>query len=918
VGAKPRRAFAAAAWNNRGVRVLLLCAALAACGRPEGAAGARPLAGPPRVAPPPAGAGVAAAPAPGAALAGTGAPADVRPEAPGTAAGAVPGARLPDGVAPLAYDLTLELDPDRGAFTGSVAITIAVAAPTTQLWLHAVELDLSRAVLRAGGRDEPVVPVPAGNQLVGFALPRAVGPGTVVLRIDYTGRVTDLSRPAGKDEQGMFRERTGGRWYLYSQAESVFARRIAPCFDEPRFKPAWRVTAIVPRDQIALGNAPVAAEQVRPDGRREVRFAEIAALPSYLLAVAVGPFERVAAGRLGRGRIPVRFAVAAGDGRQVAAAARALPKIVDALESYIGGPLPLAKLDLVAVPEYFGAMENPGLVMFQAAILNGRGDFVPVAAHELAHQWFGDAVTPAWWDHLWLSEAFASWLGERVTAQLGAARPVVIAHLDRLHALEADDAIDARPLLRTITTADEVEPAFDAIAYDKGAAVLAMFERFVGADAFQVAVRRYLTAHAGTAVTTEAFLAALGAATRPEVADALAANLRHAGTPVVELALRCEAAAPGAAGGAASILASARDGVTVPVCVRYPAGAGGTARACLLAGARTEQPLPAAAGCPAWLVGNDGGAGYYVTQWRGAATLAPLSELSPEELLARGDDAGFAVRRGELPVARALAEIAALAGAHDPYGALAALEIARQIDAFADDAVRPVWAAWLAGRFADQLSHPALVRVRSVAEYLAVAQAVELARGAIDPTAAAAARSELERRPGADRRRRILQLTAPPDAGARFDDLLHDAAAARTDAARDAMLDDLGAFPGTLAPRIVGALLDRRLPADQAWPALVEMLARSEARSAAWRAIRGRFPAVIEALGRAGARDALAALAALCDPTARAELAAAATPTLAAIDDGRRVLDRTLATIDRCVARRAAAGDLAAALAAAL
>ncbi|HEX3478686.1 MAG TPA: M1 family aminopeptidase [Kofleriaceae bacterium] len=871
--------------------MLLLCAALAACGRPEVAAGARP-------------------PAPAAAPAGG---AEAGRAAAGTAAGA-PGARLPDGVAPLAYDLTLELDPDRASFTGRVAITIAVAAPTAQLWLHAVDLEISRAVLRADGRDAPVVPAPTGNQLVGFALPGAVGPGTVALVIDYTGRVTDLSHPAGKDEQGMFRERTGGRWYLYSQAESVFARRIAPCFDEPRFKPAWRVTAIVPRDQIALGNAPVAAERVLPGGRREVRFAEIAALPSYLLAVAVGPFERVDAGRLGRGRIPVRFAVAAGDGRQVAAAARALPRIIDALERYVGAPLPLAKLDLVAVPEFFGAMENPGLVTFQAAILTGRGDFIPVAAHELAHQWFGDSVTAAWWDHLWLSEAFASWLGERVTAELNAARPAVIAHLDRFRALEADDAIDARPLLRTITTADEVEPAFDAIAYDKGAAVLAMFERFVGADAFQAAVRRYLTGHAGTAVTTEAFLAALGAATRPEVADALGANVRHAGTPVVELALRCDATAPGAA--AASVVASAQGGVTVPVCLRFPVADGGTARACLLAGARTEQPLPAAAGCPAWVVGNDGGAGYYLTVWRGAPPLAPPSELSPDERLARGDDAALAVRRGELPVARALAEIAALAGAHDPYAALAALEIARAVDAFADDAVRPAWAAWLAGRFAELLTQRALVRARSVAEYFAIGAAVEIARGAIEPSVAAAARSELERRPGADRRRRLIQLTAVRDAGGRFDDLLRDATAAQTDAARDAALDDLGAFPAALAPRVVGALLDRRLPADRVWPALAEMLARSEARSAAWRAIRDRFPAVIQALGRAGARDALAALAVLCDAPARAELAAAAAPRLAAIDDGRRVLDRTLATIDRCVARRAAAGDLAAALAA--
>jgi cytosol alanyl aminopeptidase len=873
----------------RVVRAFAICAVLAACGRPEA---------PPSVR----------------------APAGAAPAAPGAVWEASPDARLPDGVTPTAYDLTLELDPDQGSFTGRVAITIAVAAPgTAQLWLHAVDLEISRATLRAAGREEPVGLLPARGPLRGFALPRAVGGGSVVLAIDYAGRVTDLSHPTGKDEQGLFRERTGGQWYLYSQAESVFARRIVPCFDEPRFKPAWRVTAVVPRGLVALGNAPVAAEQVLPDGRREVRFAELAALPSYLLAVAVGPFELVDAGRLGRGRIPVRFAVAAGDGRAVANTRRELPRVIDAVEGYIDAPLPLAKLDLVAVPEFFGAMENPGLITFQAAILAGRRDFVLVTAHELVHQWFGDAVTPAWWEHLWLSEAFASWLGERVTAALRADQPPAVAHLERLRALEADDEIDARPLLRPIATSDEVEPAFDAIAYDKGAAVLAMFEQFVGPAAFQAAIRRYLTAHAGTAVTTQAFLAALGTATRPEVADALAANLRHAGTPVVELALRCGPAPAAAASGGgsvvASVVAAVADGIRVPVCLRFPTPAG-TDRRCLLAAAHTELALPAGAGCPAWLVGNDGGVGFYRTVWRGAPPLAPLMELSPKERLVRGDDAAIAVRRGELPVSGALAEIAALAAAKNIYGELAALEIARAVDAFCDDAARPVWEAWLVRRFADLLTDPAGVRVQSAADYLAVGQAVELARGAIDPIAAAAARAELERRAGVGRRHRQIQLTAARDAGALFDDLVRDAAAAQTEEARDAALDDLGAFPAPFAQRIVGVLLDRRFPADRVWPALDEMVARGDARSAAWRAIRAQFPAVVEALGSAGAHAALAALAALCDATARAELAAAAAPQLAAIGDGRRVLDRTLATIDRCVARRAGAGDLAAALAA--
>src|SRR6185436_1190621 len=178
------------------------------------------------------------------------------------------------GVAPVSYDLTLELDPERDSFTGHVAIAIEVTAPRTELWLHAVDLAISRARLRSAGRDE-VVAVRAGPdpQMRGFALPRPTG-GRIELVIDYVGRASDLTGRTSKSEEGVFREREGGRWYLYTQSESIFARKIVPCFDEPRFKPAWRVTAVVPRGAVALGNAPSASERLLPDGRREVRSEE--------------------------------------------------------------------------------------------------------------------------------------------------------------------------------------------------------------------------------------------------------------------------------------------------------------------------------------------------------------------------------------------------------------------------------------------------------------------------------------------------------------------------------------------------------------------------------------------------------------------------------------------------------------------
>ena len=879
------------------VRAIAICAVLAGCSRPAVA--------------PSRGAPTRGAPD---AIVSPGGSAPVAAEA-GAAGGgldsAAPGPRLGDGVAPVAYDLTLELDPEEPSFRGHVAITISVTGPaTTRLWLHAVDLEIAGATLSTGGHEEAVTVLAAdpASQMHGLALLHPVGAGTFTLVIDYTGHVSDLSGRVGTEAEGLFRERAGGRWYLYSQAESVFARKIVPCFDEPRWKPAWRVTAIVPAGVVALANAPMVGERAAPGGRREVRFAELPSLASYLLAVAVGPFDLVDAGKLGRAQTPVRLAVLRGDGQRVARAVRELPRIIDALERYVDAPLPLVKLDLVAVPRFFGAMENAGLIMFENAVLVGGHDLVTVTAHELAHQWFGNAVTPTWWDALWLSEAFATWLGERVAQQLGVAPPPALAHRSREQALAADDQIDAQPLVHAIATSAEVEPAFDAIAYEKGGALLGTFERFVGEATWRAAARSYVATHARTSVTSQAFIDALARETSPAVGAALASNLAYAGTPVVELALRCDAAS--------AIVASARDGVTVPVCIRFPAAtASGTRRLCFLVGAHVEVPLPDVTGCPAWIVGNDGGRGYYRTVWRGVAPVAPFARLSPDERLARGDDAAIAVRRGELPVGVALAELAELARTRDPYGELAALAIARAIDPFVADPVRPAWAAWLAVRFADRLTSVALTAPSSVIDGLVRREVVELAGAAIEPAALAAVRAAGRRRSDGSPDV-VLKIAAARDPGVLFERIADVAATARTADARDEALDELGAFPGAYAPRVVELLLGQRLPAEQVWPVLAAMLERPAATSATWRAIHGRLAAVLAALPAARAGDVIAATASLCDREARAEVVTDFEPRIAAIDDGKRALDRALAVIDRCIARRAAAGDVAHALAA--
>jgi peptidase M1-like protein/ERAP1-like protein len=779
-----------------------------------------------------------------------------------------PDRRLPANATPLAYDLRLEVDPDRETFRGHVVIHARLAAPADHVWLHAAELTITSG--------PPIVARDRDLIALGLGKPTS---GDVTLAFDYTGKV-------GTGEEGLFREFTGGRWYLYAQSEAMFARRIVPCFDEPRFKAAWRVTLVVPGGQIALANGALAAEQRLPDGRRELAFAEVGPMASYLLSIAVGPFALVDAGRAGRANVPVRIVVARDDRTRAQAAAQNVGRVVGALERYVDAPLPLAKLDLVAVPVLFGAMENVGLVTFDSAALVGDRDnpafvhrFVQYSAHELAHQWFGNAVTPAWWNDLWLAEGFANWLGDKVAAELGAMDDLAVrGAIDRAHALAADDAPAARPLRRRVGGGDDVDETFDAIAYDKAAAVIGMFEHVVGDAKFRDIVREYLGAHAGATATAADFTATLAERAGPELAAAFAQYLERPRVPVVELALRCDVKA--------TVVVHARDDARIPVCVRHPRG-----ETCGIG----DLTLPA---CPAWLVGNAGGRGYYRVAGELLAKPAPpAAVMQPAERLARSDDVASAVARGELPAAQALAELRTLAASKDAIDALAAVAIAAVIDPIVDDATRPAWTSWLAARFRARTAGPLFGGGRSLAER-------ELRDGLIalvpfDTKAIAAARAVVDEvisngdTAGFDI---AIAVVAPADGAPLYERIVAAAAASANDDDRQQrLLNSLAAFGPELAPRLVALVGDARFDPDHVWPAIAAMLSRPATRSAAWAAVRARLPELLKHVVRG---KVIAATAGLCDH--HAEVAAAFG------DDARD----PLAAIDRCVARRQKLGAL--------
>src|SRR5262249_35520727 len=528
------------------------------------------------------------------------------------AASEAPTLRLPQTVKPVRYALEATLDPAADSYAGRVDIELNVTAETDVVWLHAVDLEISGATL--GGTAAETTQV---GDFLGVKPAKALPAGATQLHVDFKARLLDGTLA------GFFRAREGKNAYVFSKLEAVFARRAFPCFDEPGFKTPWRITLHVRKEHIALANSPVASEKEDAGGLKTVTFAESRPLPTYLVAIAVGPFELAERGKAGKKGAPVRIVVPAGMAKTAAYAAKAAPEILTRLERYFDLPYPYDKLDLVALPGQPGAMENAGLITFGTRRLladparqtsEHRRSVVHIMAHEMAHMWFGDYVTMTWWDDIWLNEGFANWLEQKVVAEWKPEwREDAAKARSRAKAMDADALASARQVRQPIETKGDIANAFDAITYDKGASVLAMIEAWIGPDSFQKGVKTYLQGHADANATTADFVASMSDAAGLDIGPVLSSFVEQPGSPLVTVELRCDRGTP-----RVSLTQSryAPAGVPrsdkpaawrIPICVKYGAPAG-TARACmLLTGGHAELLLDETRVCPEWVVGNDGG-----------------------------------------------------------------------------------------------------------------------------------------------------------------------------------------------------------------------------------------------------------------------------------------------------------------------
>jgi puromycin-sensitive aminopeptidase len=349
---------------------------------------------------------------------------------------------------------------------------------------------------------------------------------------------------------GFYRSRytmaNGTEGYMAAtQFEATDARRAFPCWDEPAAKATFQLSLVVPRGMAAISNTPIAAEKDLEDGTRLVRFAETPRMASYLLAFVVGPLEAIH----GKTRTGTTIGVWALPDRIVHGrwALDESTRVLDYLNGYYGVPYPLEKLDHLALQDFAaGAMENWGAITYRERILlfdpatssaQTRQNIVDVIAHETAHMWFGDLVTMAWWDDLWLNESFASWMGTKTVSALHPEWKewTQFLGLDTIRGLILDGLRSSHPIEVPVKDPAEIREIFDDISYSKGASILRMLEQFLGEATFRRGLRSYLKAHSYGNARTEDLWRALEEASGQPVRALMGTWTRQTGFPLVNV-----------------------------------------------------------------------------------------------------------------------------------------------------------------------------------------------------------------------------------------------------------------------------------------------------------------------------------------------------------------------------------------------
>jgi aminopeptidase N len=452
--------------------------------------------------------------------------------------------QLGKDVVPSEYQLELDLDPTKETFSGSVDITLKVRRPVEAIVLNAFELTAGKISLEgSGGARLLQATDDKDKRQWRVADGRTIESGEYRLRIAYGGIVQ-------KAGEGLFAvpytvDGSPARM-LATQLEPISARTVFPGFDEPSFRAIFTITVTAPTSYEVVSNMPVKTRDAQGEMTRW-QFAPTPPMPSYLVSVAVGQFDALEDSVDG---IPLRILTAKGKKAEARYAMDVTKKVLAYYREYFGVSFTLPKLDQIAVPGVRnGAMEDWGFISYSESNLlydpaksssDTKQGVFEVIAHEVSHQWFGDLVTAASWDEIWLNEAFATWMASKATARFN---PDWEAPLNNVLGRQRVMRGDAGPATRAIRSGPVYETAvfdvFDGVTYTKGGAVLSMVETYVGPEAFRKGLSAYFEGQKLSNATAGDLWYYLSQASGTDVAAVARSWTDQKGHPLLQARVTC-------------------------------------------------------------------------------------------------------------------------------------------------------------------------------------------------------------------------------------------------------------------------------------------------------------------------------------------------------------------------------------------
>lgn len=575
-----------------------------------------------------------------------------------------PVGRLPGIATPSAYRLALTLDPRQSDFSGRVEIDITLAQNTDVIWLHGKDLRVtaSSLALADGAVLDAQYEQLLDSGVAAVTLGQVIPAQEVTLTLEY-GADFDLNLA------GLFKVVEQGESYALAKSESIQARRYLPGFDEPGLKATYDLVLTVPSGYQVITNAPEVSREPGDQGMDVVTLAQTRPMPTYLLSLAVGPFDMVErpplpANEFRKQPIPLRGFARKGRGGDMNYVLDITPGMVEVFERELERPYPFAKLDIVAAPQWpSGATELSAAITYrEQRILVGdepapgaRLALINVHAHEIAHMWFGNLVTPPWWDDLWLKEGFATWgTPLALTIMEPDGGHDVSAAASAIAAMRLDSLASTRAIREPINSNENVRNAYDAITYRKSLGVIHMVDSYFGAEVFRPALGRYIAAFADGQADSPQFYEVIGEQTAtPALTETFRSFVEQKGVPLLTVSSRCaedklqlevqqDRYRP-----LGSPIAEQAVRWTIPLCLRTSAGQ----RHCeILARPQVTLEIPVTE-CPDWVLPNADGAGYYrwqleQSQWE--ALLADFDQLTPIEALSLVDSALASFEGGQL------------------------------------------------------------------------------------------------------------------------------------------------------------------------------------------------------------------------------------------------------------------------------